>query len=78
MSSTYFCDKCGQAYPYENITTIKAYRYNGDSRRLGGDLRLTNVDLCPSCILKFDDWINSNRKGESKWQAVLKQELKMQ
>lgn len=62
MSNAYFCDKCGQAYPYKNVTIIKAYRYNGDSRRLGGDLRLIRADLCPNCILKLDDWINS--KGD--------------
>ena len=62
MSSAYFCDKYGQAYPYENITIIRGHRHNGDLRSLGGDLRLESVDLCPSCILKFDHWIHS--KGE--------------
>ena len=66
MSSAYFCDKCGQAYPHENITVIKAYRHNGDSRRLGGERRLVSADLCPSCILKLDEWlcVNGEVKGE--------------
>ena len=65
MSSAYFCDKCGQSYPYENITVIKAYRHNGDSRRLGGERRLVGADLCPSCILKLDEWLCANDEAKS-------------
>lgn len=66
MSRAYFCEKCGQAYPYENITIIRAYRHDGNLRRLGGDLKLESVDLCPSCILKFDHWIHSEGEENNK------------
>lgn len=60
----YFCDKCGQAYPYRNVTIVKAYRDDGEGRRLGGGLKLDSVELCPNCILDLDAWINSNGKGD--------------
>ena len=59
----YFCDRCGQAYPFRNVTIIHAYRADGKIRRLGGDPR-ERIELCPNCILKLDNWINSNGKGD--------------
>lgn len=59
----YFCDRCGRAYPYINVTTVRAIRNDGKVRRLGGDLRLERVELCPNCILNLDDWINSKEEA---------------
>ena len=61
----YFCDRCGQAYPYSNVTIIRAYRNDRKVRRFGGNLRLDRVELCPKCILDLDGWINPNAKGEN-------------
>lgn len=54
----YFCDRCGEAHPTSSITVIEAFRSDGNTRRLGGDLRLEHIELCPRCILDLDALIN--------------------
>ena len=55
----YFCDRCGEAHQTRNITVIEAFRSDGNIRRLGGDLRLEHIELCPRCILNLDELINA-------------------
>lgn len=43
----YFCDRCGQAYHYRNVTIVHAYRADGKIRRLGSDPR-ERIELCPN------------------------------
>lgn len=59
MSKAYKCDRCGKYWDISCAHIEKREYFNASSTKD------KSYDLCPTCLSKFDEWINGERYEKS-------------